>query len=266
MKQYCSLAESLKYESKLDTKMVYLTEKGIDLFEAFPDIAIIDLATRRGYSWDNIMERLANNPISTYNKKHIHIVRTTEAELAAHGINKQKSHKPIIDHKTQLLVRIDAIPTSEWSMDRISDIIVKYMVEFNISDFGLSNSVCEIVGKKLSNICHKSNIMEQIDSLPVTLLNRDVCADIIVDYMATNGISSYDIADELCEILVNKGYIYSSPAQEVHTTPDNLIPTTNLTSVSAWLFTSFQSICTSIQELTLNIIPIPTNYEWVLTN
>jgi hypothetical protein len=271
VKSFYSLRESVQFESRSDVKIVYFTEKGINLFEAVPEFAMVEQAMRRGYSWATLME--LDDSIPRSNNKHVVIVKTTEAELAAHGT-------VAIDHKSQLLGRIDTLPTSEWSHERIADMIVNYMLENNITDFDLSNTVCEIIGNKLSamNVMkHKSDMLARITALSDKDITKDACVDMIVDYMTEHHITDFAISDEVCEILVSKGYIRSSPdasladaytitddSQADASQADASTISQGLSTISGWLVTSFDSVCTSIQHLTLNILPIPSNMDWIM--
>ena len=211
-KVFYTLDESKAFESNPDIQIVYFTEKGIDLLAAIPETKYIDYAMRNGYSWYHVID---NPPRSIQQNKEIRIVRTTEAELAIH----QAAPTPVtpaVDHKANILARIDQVPNSEWTQDKIADVVVDYMWTHNISDFTLSDEICEIVGPRIPK--------------PLPVPDDEIKAGAETTMIACN---------------------YGNDASR-------------LGSISAWLVTSVDSVVTSIQEMVLNILPIPTSDEWIL--
>jgi hypothetical protein len=173
--RFYTLYESRAFLADPAIRIVYMTEKGIDLLAAVPDNAVIDHAMRYGYSWDNIIH---NPPAFVYARRQheIRIVKTTEAELASHTAMTAApvlmvpvpdaapvlmvpvpDAAPVLmvpvpdaapDHIAAMVARIDAVPTSEWSKEGIADIIADYLFEHAITDYDAADKVCEIVGSR----------------------------------------------------------------------------------------------------------------------
>lgn len=235
-KSFYTLQESVAFANNPDIKIVYFTEKGIDLYAALPEYADIEYATRNGYSWDQVI----HNPPSCIKKQHtkqICIVKTTEAELAARQLATPPQEPAAhVDHTTQLLEKIDALPLHEWSMDRIVDIIVEYMTHNNIKNMDFADAICRFVG------------------------NRGI--------ISTNNPSSSASTTTDVSILTPPK-LPASPVSDIsesETIGYDGIDTKLPGSISAWLVTSFDSVCTSIQHLTLSILPIPSDDSWILAD
>ena len=218
-KTFYTLKESIEFESDPCVKIVYFTEKGIDLLAAMPFIGQIDRAMRNGYSWYYLID----NPPASHAETQIRIVRTSEAELAAHNAARH-SVSLQVDHKAAMLAEVDVLPTSEWTQERIVDIITDYMIKHSIHDFGLADQVCEIVGSRGILKAHES-----------TTVTPEVTATVLVE-------------DAIIDTTME------NPEQTV----------SSIASISAWLVNSIDSMVTSIQQLTLNILPIPCNTDWIL--
>jgi hypothetical protein len=220
-KQFYTLDESKAFESNPAIKIVYFTEKGIDLLAASPEIECISYAMRNGYSWCNIMD----SPPMCMESRQICIVHTTEAELAVHNATHLVQPVPVpqappapINHKANILARIEQRHCSEWTIEYITDIIVEYMYSNNINDFTIGNEVCEIIGPLMpsSEVETESSELETIVMEPI-------------------------------------------------------IEEVTASSLSSWIMSSFESaVCSlntsmhSLQTLTLNIFPIPSNMDWML--
>lgn len=242
-KTFYTLDESRAFESDPHIKIVYFTEKGIDLLAVIPEAAHIDYATRMGYSWYHIINNppsfVVKSQQSQQSQKQVRIVRTTEAELATHTSARQSQQqsqqsqiKLHVDHKAAMLAEIDALPTSELTQDRLADVITDYMIKHGIHDFVIADEICVILGNR--------GILKASESESVISAAADVEA--VVDK------TSFD--EDVMQ------YSIGGHDQTV----------SSIGSISAWLVSSFDSVVTSVQQLTLNILPIPSNTDWILVD
>lgn len=243
---FYTLTESLAFASDPNIKIVYLTEKGIDLIEAVPEFAQIHYATRYGYMWDYLI----HNPYKFINNdKQIRIVKTTEAELAsllpaptpvspvlASEPEPIPEPEPVLE-ETELLTIIESMPHDERSFDKIVDIVANYMCK-NGFDSTLIDTICQTV-------VNKGLVLET--SIPPGIINIESEIDADAD------------ADSEKTILCEHEHYYEHGHEESSLTESSL---------TGWLVTSFGSVCgsvcTSIQKITLAILPIPTDTEWIM--
>ena len=269
---FYSLTESVIYESDPDVRIVYFTEKGIDLLAAVPEYANIEHAIRRGYSWNHVIE---NGTVYVKAPARICIVKTTEAELDAH--KRSGGARKEVDHKALMLAHIDLVPLQERTQERLADVIFEYMIDNNITDMDIANQVCEIVIRDV-RAYHKEQILARIEvlselpELSEHELTMDHVANTIVNYMREHKITEFTLADEVCEIVGSRGML-KPIALEASTVcvPDKCDDSTNVnvsigSYISAWLVSSFDSVCTSIQQLSLSILPIPTDMNWIVVD
>jgi hypothetical protein len=103
----------------VEPRIVYLTEKGIDLLALWPDIQYMDRAMRNGVSWFDLNLH-ATNPVKIPPYK---IVKTTEAELAA--MRQQEKAQAIQETCDRLLSAIKEFQKEERTVDRLVDYIAR---------------------------------------------------------------------------------------------------------------------------------------------
>jgi hypothetical protein len=140
-KHFYTLQESIAFENDPSVKIVYMTEKGIDFNEVFPEDAQLDYALRHGYSWYNLMMNPRSFTNNTNTNKRICIVDTTLAELAAY--NAQKKAKENAKHTKAILESVRALPT--YSVEDLVDIVTTYLYTNNITDNSYWNEICDIL-------------------------------------------------------------------------------------------------------------------------
>lgn len=143
-KYFYTLEESFAFENDPSVRVVYLTEKGIDLHAVFPEDAKMDYALRHGYSWYNIM---TNPPAfmqdDSHETKRVCIVNTTEAALTAHA--KAKSDTANTMHIATILDSVRSIPTSNRTQDAIVECVAEYLSSNNLQDVSFWDSICNIL-------------------------------------------------------------------------------------------------------------------------
>jgi hypothetical protein len=140
-KHFYTLQESIAFENDPNVRIVYMTEKGIDFNEIFPEDVQLDYALRHGYSWYNLMMNPQSFTNNTNMNKRICIVDTSLTELAAY--NTQKKVKENAMHTKAILESVRALTT--YSVEDLVDIVTTYLYTNNITDNSYWNEICDIL-------------------------------------------------------------------------------------------------------------------------
>ncbi len=117
-----------------EPEIVYVTEKGCDLYKIWPDIAAIDRATRQGYSWYDLLYSDHGAHMRNVKARPIKVVQTTEAELAkiraaeaaAAAAAAAQEKERIVSHNFQ---KIMAIARGKSPHTRTFDVLVDVIVD-----------------------------------------------------------------------------------------------------------------------------------------
>ena len=143
IKQFYTLEESIAFENDNSIRIVYMTEKGIDLHSVFSEDAKFDYALRHGYSWYNIMTNPPKFMQDDSEKKRVCIVNTTEAAVTAHKKAKLAAVNDM--HVAAILACVRAIPTSNRTQDTIADRVTEYLYSNKLYDVSFWDSICNIL-------------------------------------------------------------------------------------------------------------------------
>lgn len=117
-----------------EPEIVYVTEKGCDLYKIWPDIAAIDRATRQGYSWYDLLYTEHGESHRNIRARPIKVIQTTEAALAeiraaekaAAAAAAVQEKERIVSHNFQ---KIMAIARGKSPHTRTFDVLVDVIVD-----------------------------------------------------------------------------------------------------------------------------------------